>query len=177
MKPVLFATILLMTTLITHADQGDDLKPELAPLQFLAGWCWAGRFPDGKRTDIHCYETVYGGAHLRDRHVVVGGPTTYEGETIYSRGNSSTDISYVYWNSFGGVSTGTATPDDESIVFPDETYTGSDGNTVVISSVWENITEDSYDSFLVETSESGEQTERRVRYEKRPFVMNPADAE
>lgn len=176
MKRALFGIIFLLTAPAVQSDEGNNLKSELAPLQFLVGWCWAGKFPDGKRTDIHCFEPVYNGAHLRDRHVVVGGPDLYEGETIYSWSENAGGITYVYWNSFGGFSTGTATPDDETIVFPDETYTGSDGETVIISSVWKNMTDDSYDSFLVESFATGEKKERRIRYEKRPFVMNPEDA-
>lgn len=38
-----------------------------APQAFLAGHCWKGTFPDGKRTDLHCYEWVYDGAFLREQ--------------------------------------------------------------------------------------------------------------
>jgi hypothetical protein len=65
------------------------------PQAFLAGSCWKGTFADGKRTDEHCFEWIYGGQFLRDRHTVTGRPAPYGGETIYyfdapSRPNSPT---------------------------------------------------------------------------------------
>lgn len=176
MIQTIFAIIVLAVTSVACSDDKSVLRSDLEPLQFLVGACWAGQFPDGERTDMHCYESVYRGVHLRDRHVVTGGSTLYQGETIYSWSEDTGEITYVYWNSLGGVSTGSATPRIETIVFPDESYQGANGETVTISSVWENITADGYDSLSVEVFQNGEKTERRVRYEKRPFVQNPLDA-
>jgi len=128
------------------------------------------------QVDIHCLEAVYGGAHIRDRHVVTGGSALYQGETIYSWNGETNQISYVYWNSLGGVSTGTATPRSQSLEFPEETYKGPDGETVIVSTFWENIDADGYDSLSVETYPNGQKKERRVRYEKRPFLADPSKA-
>ena len=166
--------VMMITTL--YADDNKVLRAELAPLQFLVGWCWAGQFPDGKRTDVHCFEAVYGGVHLRDRHAVTGGSTLYRGETIYSWNGQSSEIGFVYWNSFGGVSTGTVAPSGDVFVFPDESYLGPGGETVTVTATWENITPDGYDSLSVETDQDGTKRERRVRYEKRPFTTDPLDA-
>ena len=58
-------------------------------------------------TDVHCFAAVYGGEHVRDRHVVkVGGKTVYAGETLYSVEDGK--ISFTYWNSLGGVGHGIA---------------------------------------------------------------------
>jgi len=168
-------SVLFLVSMMVHAEQGDELKQELAPLQFLLGWCWFGEFPDGKQTDLHCYESVFNGAHLRDRHVVKGGSTVYQGETIYSWNTADKEISYVYWNSYGGVSTGTAAPNKNSIEFPDEFYTGGDGKTVTISSAWENISDDAYDSISVEKFTNGTKRERKVRYHRKPFTKMPTN--
>ena len=177
MKHAIVGTFAVVVMAAVHADENRLLRAELAPLEFLAGWCWAGTFPDGKQTDTHCFEPVYDGAHLRDRHAVTGGSTLYRGETIYSWNGRSNEITYVYWNSLGGTSTGTATPLGDAFAFPDESYLGPDGETVTVSSTWENVTADAYDSLSVETYADGTVRERRIRYEKRPFVVDPLAAE
>ncbi|MEM8817782.1 MAG: hypothetical protein AAGE85_18360, partial [Pseudomonadota bacterium] len=146
MKHAAISLALALAMTGANAETNDGLRSELQPLQFLIGACWAGQFPDGARTDVHCYESVFEGMHLRDRHAVTGGATTYRGETVYSWSGDRQTIAYVYWNSYGGVSTGTATPDSGKIAFPDESYTGPNGATITISSSWENITADGYDS-------------------------------
>lgn len=176
MKRFLITFILIVITGSANADSDSTVRPELESLQFLVGACWAGQFPDGKQTDVHCFEPVYAGMHLRDRHVVSGGSALYRGETIYSWNQDAKQIAYVYWNSYGGVSTGTATPDTGTMRFPDESYIGSDGKTVIISSIWENVTDDGYDSLSIETFPGGETRERRVHYQKRPYAQDPLDA-
>ena len=47
------------------------LRAGLEPLRFLLGHCWRGEFKDGA-VDTHCFESVYGGRHIRDRHEVTG---------------------------------------------------------------------------------------------------------
>lgn len=94
----------------------------LKPLAFLAGYCWNGKFSDGKRTDEHCYEWVYGGKFLRDRHVVSGGSEPYQGETLYFWDSESKAIAYIYFNSDGGVSRGTLKAEGDQLLFPAERY-------------------------------------------------------
>ena len=62
----------LAATQPTNADES-SLIPELKPLEFLVGYCWSGQFPESNQTDTHCYEPVFSGKHLRDRHVVANG--------------------------------------------------------------------------------------------------------
>ena len=38
----------------------------------------------GGEQDTHCFDAVYGGQHVRDRHEVTGGAGVYRGETLYS---------------------------------------------------------------------------------------------
>jgi hypothetical protein len=74
-------------------------------LSFLVGHCWTGAAPGGAGVDQHCFEPVYGGQHVRDRHVVtVDGKPVYEGETVYSAEGGR--LTFTYWNSIGGLGRG-----------------------------------------------------------------------
>lgn len=171
---ILGAAAIVITA--AHAGEGGKVRLELTPLEFLVGSCWQGEFPDGNQIDTHCFDAVYDGAHIRDRHAVTGGPSVYLGETIYSWNGEAEAISYVYWNSLGGVSTGTATPTQGLFSFPNETYKGPNGEEILVSASWENIDSNGYDSLSVETYSNGQTRERRVRYHKRPFTTDPANA-
>jgi hypothetical protein len=114
-----------------------------APLAFLAGECWKGSFPDGKATDEHCFEWMFGGKFLRDRHVVEGRETPYQGETIYAWDPARNAIVYWYVNSDGGFSTGALHVEGDSLVFPDETYV-NEGVELRFRSVWRRDGSDAY---------------------------------
>jgi len=58
--------VLLMVSSMASAEPIEALKP----MRFLAGHCWKGTFADGKKTDEHCFEWLYGGKALRDTHTV-----------------------------------------------------------------------------------------------------------
>lgn len=151
----------------------EAVREELSPLAFLVGFCWAGAFPDGQRTDTHCFDGVFDGVFVRDRHSVVGGSELYEGETLYNWNGERGLIEYTYWNSLGGVSRGTVAPTDRGLSFPDESYEGPDGEKIEISSYWEPRGNAAFESVTVEKPPNGEARERRVRYEKRPFAKTP----
>ena len=90
-------------------------QPALAPFGPLVGHCWRGEVL-GTGTDTHCFDFVYGGQHIRDRHSVSqGGKTVYEGETLYSASKSG--IAFTYWNSLGGFGTGTADVAGSNLTF------------------------------------------------------------
>jgi len=135
------------------SDEALILREELMPLAFLAGACWTGVFPGSETFDVHCYEPVYGGQYLRDVHAVPQGSEVYRGETLYHWDAAAGVITYRYYNSIGGVSDGTATPDGDRLVFPDETHRGQDGEERVFSTVIEIIGPDGYS---VVTREDGE---------------------
>lgn len=123
----------------------EELKPtpQLQPMAFLAGQCWSGPFADGKSTDEHCFEWVYGGRFLRDRHIVRGGQKPYRGETLYYWDAAEQAIAYIYFNSDGGVSRGLARADGDTLVFPSERYT-SDGATREFGTTWKREGGDRY---------------------------------
>jgi hypothetical protein len=91
-------------------------QPGLRMFEPLVGHCWQGEAPGGAGTDTHCFEAVYGGEHVRDRHtVLVGGNAVYSGETLYSVEGDR--VSFTYWNSLGGVGRGNARRKSDAIDF------------------------------------------------------------
>ncbi|MGQ0559599.1 MAG: SRPBCC family protein [Sphingosinicella sp.] len=120
-----------------------DLRPEFEPLRFLIGHCWQGQFASGE-TDTHCFEPVYGGQHVRDRHEVTGGRGLYRGETLYSAEPGG--VTFTYWNSRGGVSRGTLRAAPGWLDFGEETYRGPDGRTATISNHWRRVGDDAYEA-------------------------------
>ena len=118
------------------AAQGNGLPPHFEPLAFLVGSCWRGVFADGKTVDVRCLEPVFGGKFVRERHVVRGGARVYRGETLYQWDATAGKIGYTYWNSDGGVSTGTMDVDGPRRVFPAERYTDSKGRAREFRTTW-----------------------------------------
>lgn len=140
-----------------------SLRAELEPLRFLLGHCWRGEFKNGS-VDTHCFEGVYGGQHVRDRHEVTGAGAPYRGETLYSWSGAAKQVEYTYWNSSGGVSRGTMAPTAEGLDFGDETYTGADGRRITISTLWRKVGADAYES--VSRSGTDPTGSRIVRYSR-----------
>ncbi len=116
----------------------------LQPLGFLVGHCWSGKFPDGKATDTHCFESVYGGRFIRDRHVVRGERPDYSGESMYWHDGRTGKVSYIYFNSDGGVSTGMLAEQGMRLQFGDEVYTAPDGKVTKYRTVWDRKGSDGY---------------------------------
>jgi len=143
------------------AAEPPALRPGLEPLAFLVGHCWRGEFERSGERDTHCFERVYDGQHIRDRHEVIGGAHVYRGETLYSA-DASGAVSYTYWNSLGGVSRGTMRPEAERLNFGDETYRGPDGREMTISTFWRRVGDDAYEA--VSASPHSASMNRTTRY-------------
>ena len=139
------------------------LRAELEPLRFLLGHCWRGEFKNGA-VDVHCFESAYGGQHVRDRHEVKGPGAPYRGETLYSWDGSAKRVGFTYWNSSGGVSRGTMAATPEGLDFGDEIYTGADGRRMTISTMWRKVGADSYET--VSRSGADPTGSRVVRYSR-----------
>jgi hypothetical protein len=98
---------MLAPLLLLAASSAALAQPPLQPWAALVGHCFVGEAPGNAGTDKHCFEAVYGGQHVRDRHVVTaGGREVYAGETLYSA--KGPQVIFTYWNSLGGLGTGTA---------------------------------------------------------------------
>lgn len=119
------------------------VQPAFGPMAFLVGHCWEGKFESGE-TDTHCFEAVYDGQHVRDRHQVTGGKGVYRGETIYSREGQA--VSYTYWNSLGGVSRGSMKGEGNRLDFGVEHHRTADGRDIAISTYWQRKGDDNYEA-------------------------------
>ena len=139
--------------LLTIAAAAAAAQPAegLKPLDFVVGHCWAGTFANGQ-TDTHCFESVYGGKHIRDRHEVTGGKSPYRGESLYSWDAKSGAVAYTYWNILGGVSHGAMRANGDVLDFGRETYRGPDGELATMKTSWRRIDADSFE-WVTQSSE------------------------
>jgi hypothetical protein len=151
----------MLTVVVAVAAASMPIRPEFQPLAFLSGHCWRGTFQTGEE-DVHCFEPVYDGAHLRDRHEVKGPTGLYRGETLYSWNGRA--VEFTYWNGSGGVSRGTVRPDAGRLVFGDQVYRGTDGREQRISSYWRRLDDRTYEA--VTTSAADPTASRVVRYQR-----------
>ena len=140
------------------------LRAELEPLRFLIGRCWRGEFKQTGQEDTHCFESVYGGQHVRDRHEVTGKPEIYRGESLYSWNGERGLVEYTYWNSAGGVSRGAMTAKPGVLDFGNEEHRRSDGTRISFSTVWRRAGEDAYE--VVSAASNSPTGERIVRYSR-----------
>lgn len=117
-------------------------EPALQPLASFVGHCWSGEAPGGSGTDRHCFEAVYGGHHIRDRHsVMVDGKTVYAGEALYSVEDGA--ITFTYWNSLGGVGRGTATARGSQLRFSGQMRASPSARPEPMNATW-NVVMDGY---------------------------------
>jgi hypothetical protein len=136
---------ILIVLALAVPQKAGALNEPLRPLQFLVGSCWTGAFPDGKSTDTHCFESVFEGKFVRDRHVVRGGKQPYEGETLYAWDKKQNRVIYTYWASDGAISTGTMEPGDGGITFPESYAAEQGGMNMKMRNVWSITGRDTYD--------------------------------
>jgi hypothetical protein len=141
---VSFSALVAVAALAPASAADSPLTSQLEPLAFLAGQCWSGPFPGGKATDEHCFEWVYDGRFLRDRHIVRGGENPYRGETLYYWDPAEKAIAYIYFNSDGGVSRGNARADGDTLVFPSERHTLEGGAVREYGTTWKREGADRY---------------------------------
>lgn len=146
----------------TISSAPDGLKP----LAFLVGSCWAGPLPK-EGIDTHCFSSVYDGQFVRDVHTVTKARRPYQGETLYHWDAAARVVKYTYWNSLGGVSTGTMNTDGDRLVFP-ETHEASDGTRIDFRNVW---FQDGANAYVAQTDQrepTGWTQRFRIRYERQP---------
>ncbi|HEY0627913.1 MAG TPA: SRPBCC family protein [Sphingomicrobium sp.] len=133
----------MLILLAALAAEPATIPPAFQPMAFLVGHCWEGKFENGQ-VDTHCYDSLYDGQHIRDRHEVKGGKKLYRGETIYSRDGQG--VSYTYWNSVGGVSRGSMKGDGDRLDFGTERHRTKDGKDIAIATHWQRQGADAYQS-------------------------------
>jgi hypothetical protein len=109
------------------------LAPPLAPLAPLVGHCWAAELPGGLR-DVHCFEPMYEGRFVRDRHEVSGAGVHYLGETVY--GVEAGRVAYTYWSSDGETVRGTMRGEGRRLDFGESVVRGSGGGETRLRAEW-----------------------------------------
>ena len=148
---------LLIALGLARAATAADTVPAapLAPMSFWAGHCFKGPFPDGKRTDEHCFAWVFEGKVLRDRHVVqTPGKPDYVGETVYVWDSTVGRITYLYYENAGGISVGVAQPTADGMEFPPASY-AEPGESMIYRARWTKQGTDAYEAFS--EAQNGEQ--------------------
>jgi hypothetical protein len=124
-----------MIALLLAAASANLAQPSLQPLAPLVGNCFIGPAPGNQGTDKHCFEAVYDGQHIRDRHVVtVDGRTVYEGESLYSVHGPK--MIFTYWNSLGGLGTGEADLRTDRWKFTGTIHATADSVEQPLSAAW-----------------------------------------
>ncbi len=117
--------------------------PDLTAFKPFLGACWRADF-SARVQDTHCFETMYGGAHIRDRHEVRDdGKIIYAGETIYSA--DGPDLIFTYVNSLGGVGQGKVGTADNMFGFTGSMRPSPDKPEQEIDSEWRLIDADHYE--------------------------------
>lgn len=141
----------------------------MQPFAFVAGSCWRGTFPDGRRTDTHCFSPIYSGSYMMDRHVVEGAPTPYSGETLFHRDVMARRVNFTYRASDGSVTHGHAVPIEGGLSFPEE-HRAADGTISPIRTVWVRDGNDAYNV----TSEMQRDGVWRLMFRMRMERVRPA---
>ena len=138
----LICCVMLMPA-VAFAAPIDALKP----MAFLAGHCWKGEFPDGKRTDEHCCAWLYDGRALRDTHTVrAPGVPDYVGETTYYWDSAARRVEFLYFENQGGISRGTVESTPQALVFPATLYV-ADGDAMTYRVRWTLVDDTSYEAW------------------------------
>jgi hypothetical protein len=124
--------------LVAASASAPPPQSPLKPWSYLVGHCWAGPAPGPGGTDKHCFESVYGGQHVRDRHVVtVAGRDVYAGESLYSVHGRK--VVFTYWNSIGGLGTGEAAFASGEWRFSGTIHASPDGAEEPMAATWRQV--------------------------------------
>lgn len=150
-----------------------DAPRPFAGMAFLLGHCWSGTFANGA-VDTHCFEPIFGGRLIRDRHQVTGG---YAGETIYNWNANQARVEYTYWDVSGGVSRGTMRERDGLLDFGDEVYGYPGGREARIATTWRRIDDLNYEVRVTSSADpTGSRVIRYTRTNRAPVSISSSQA-
>ncbi|MEP6941013.1 MAG: hypothetical protein ABI846_14700, partial [Rudaea sp.] len=129
----------------------------------LVGHCWSGDFPNGMGRDTHCFEPMYAGKFVRNRHVLHGKEGDYLGETIYGFDPAKKQIVYWYFSNDGVIDSSSMLPVADGFDFPERHLTQPQDLTM--RTHWKKIGERSYEALNERKVGRAEwTTEWKVRY-------------
>lgn len=164
MKRMVMAALAVAAASVPAAAADDPL----APMGFLAGSCWKGEFPGSSGvTDTHCFEAVYGGRFIRDRHIVEGAGQPYLGESLYRWDAAAHVVRYAYDSSDGGHSDGTMRPVEGGLSFEDN-YLDADGAALKMRVTWTREGADGYVALAEAMVDGAWKTKWRVPFHRMP---------
>lgn len=150
---LLVAAVVAAGTAPVAPAQAPPDPGRLQPLGFLAGSCWKGTFPGRTVTDEHCFEWMYQGRFLRDRHVVQGDTIPYQGETTYAWDARQRRIVYWYIALPGFHSSGHVEVVSDTLVFRDNLVTA--GAPRQLRNTWRRAGADAYMVLVQELTSAG----------------------
>ena len=133
----------MLLSLFLAAQAATPVAADLSAFKPFLGACWRTEF-SATVSDTHCFEAMYGGAHVRDRHEVKSdGKTVYAGETIYSA--DGPDLVFTYVNSLGGVGFGKVGTTNSVLGFKGSMRASPDKGQEPIDSEWRVVDADHYE--------------------------------
>jgi len=134
---------MMLLALLLAAQAESAGAPDLSPFKPFVGACWRTQF-SATVADTHCFEPMYGGAHVRDRHEVrADGKIVYAGETIYSA--DGPNLVFTYVNSLGGVGQGKVGTAGRMLGFTGTMRASPDKPEQTIDSEWRIIDANHYE--------------------------------
>jgi len=134
----------MILTLALAAAATPQLAAPLAPMAPLVGHCWTAEVAAGQR-DTHCFEAMYDGHFVRDRHEVSGRGVSYKGETVYAVEGTPARVAYTYWSSDGETMRGTMRGDGKRLDFGETVTRDAAGHEVRFGVEWA-LADGSYDA-------------------------------
>lgn len=144
----------MLLSLLLAAQATAPATASLSAFKPFVGACWRAEF-SSIVNDTHCFEAMYGGAHVRDRHEVKeNGKTVYAGETIYSVDGQNLVFTYV--NSLGGVGLGKVVAGNSVLGFSGSMRPSPDRAQEPINSEWRLIDGDHYEVRSLVVTKSGQ---------------------
>jgi hypothetical protein len=133
----------MLLALLIAAQSAAGQAPDLSLFKPFLGACWRAEF-SATVHDTHCFEGLYGGSHVRDRHEVQdNGKTIYAGETTYSA--DGPDVVFIYVNSLGGIGRGKVKSQAQTLRFTGEMRASPDKAQQPIDSEWRVLDADHYE--------------------------------
>ena len=162
----MIGAIVLLSALSLNAAPAEPAKDPLQPLQFLVGHCWAGDFPNNMGKDTHCFEPMYGGRFIRDKHVLHGKGPDYLGESIYAFDPKQKRIVFWYWSSDGDIEHGIANPSAEGLEFPEHHLT--EPQDLTFRTHWRRLDANRYEAVNERKDGEAWKTEWKIEYRRVP---------
>ena len=90
----------------------------LAALNDLAGWCWRGNLPNGRRTDTRCFTPAYG-IFMQDSYSVEAGADSRTGYTMYFHDIMGMTTTFRDYGQDGARRVGRVVPTSAGVTFED----------------------------------------------------------